>query len=607
MPRKIFFQLFFSCMGIVLLSLAVASWHATAVVQSGFQGKWTEEQAHTLETLSPRAATLIGQEDVVGIQELCREMGGVTGSRLTVIRADGKVLGDTKEQPERMDNHAGRPEVAAALAGRRGVSLRYSSTMAERYLYIALPLDYAGRTVGVLRSAISVGMMDDALRQIKRRIIATGLVVALVAAGCCLLLARWISQPIQALRETCANFAAGRLDHQLALNTGGELDDLARNVNLLAGELKSRLDQLTARNREFEAILSSMNEGVIALDRQGCVISANRAAGRLLGHSRELKGRSFREVIRIPEMQQFVNSLLTRSTTDGIEQEFLLHDREKHCLQALGTALLDSSGGCIGALVMINDVTRIRHLENVRREFVANVSHEIKTPLTAIKGAVEALLDGAMRDKHDLPRFLAIINKHTDRLCAIIEDILSLSRIEQTADGGEMPLQEDFIAPALETACSLCQERAEAKNIQLLRRCPHDLKAWINGPLLEQAVMNLIDNAIKYSEEDARVEVEAAGGAGNVIIRVTDHGCGIPAENLPRLFERFYRVDKARSRKLGGTGLGLAIVKHIVQAHRGTVEASSVVGQGSVFTITLPGLEPSPSRLPPLPPPESPR
>jgi two-component system phosphate regulon sensor histidine kinase PhoR len=236
----------------------------------------------------------------------------------------------------------------------------------------------------------------------------------------------------------------------------------------------------------------------------------------------------------------------------------------------------------------LNDVTRLRRLENIRRDFVANVSHELKTPVTAIKGSVETLLDGALQKPEDARRFLEIVTRQADRLNAIIDDLLSLSRIEQEAERHEIPLQRSHLNEVLRGAVQACEVGAAAKSIRIGLSCPEPLLARINPPLLEQAIVNLIDNAVKYSRPESEVRVEARPENGEILILVRDHGCGIGKEHLPRLFERFYRVDKARSRKEGGTGLGLAIVKHIVQAHAGTVTVASVPGEGSTFTIHLP-------------------
>jgi two-component system phosphate regulon sensor histidine kinase PhoR len=254
-----------------------------------------------------------------------------------------------------------------------------------------------------------------------------------------------------------------------------------------------------------------------------------------------------------------------------------------------GTPLRDASGEQIGALVVLNDVTQLRRLENIRREFVANVSHELKTPITAIKGFVETLRDAAVRNSQDADRFLTIIDKHVTRLEAIVEDLLSLSRIEQGAEKGEIERADSRISDILRTAVQVCNIRAAAKQIKIDIACPEAIRAQVDPPLIEQAVVNLLDNAIKYSEEGKSVWVEAFKRDDEVIISVRDQGCGIEKRHLSRLFERFYRVDKARSRQLGGTGLGLAIAKHIVQAHSGSLTVESTPGKGSVFSIRLPG------------------
>ncbi|MEX2561444.1 MAG: ATP-binding protein, partial [Pirellulales bacterium] len=253
-----------------------------------------------------------------------------------------------------------------------------------------------------------------------------------------------------------------------------------------------------------------------------------------------------------------------------------------------GTALRDAGGHSIGAVIVLNDVSRLRQLENMRRDFAANVSHELKTPVTSIKGFVETLLDGAMRDSQDSERFLRIIARQADRLDSIIEDLLSLSRIEKEGDAADLVLTLAELRGVLESALHDCDSKASERGIRIALSCDDGLQARINPPLLEQAVTNLLDNAIKYSEPAGEVQLSGQTAGGEVLIVVRDQGCGIAEEHLSRLFERFYRVDKARSRKLGGTGLGLAIVKHIVLAHRGQVTVESAPSAGSTFTIHLP-------------------
>ncbi len=284
-------------------------------------------------------------------------------------------------------------------------------------------------------------------------------------------------------------------------------------------------------------------------------------------------------------MQNFFKR--ARAAKEPINDVIQLHGNEEKIFQAVGSALLDADNNKIGVLAVLNDITQNRKLENIRKEFVANVSHELKTPITSIKGFVETLRDGAIKDTEKAVEFLNIVARQADRLTSIIEDILSLSRIEQEAENEEIKTSPTELKGVLESAIGNCKPGIIENNIELTLECDDNLIVNINAPLIEQAVTNLIDNAVKYSP-GGKIAITAKEIGGEVQISVADNGCGIEAEHLPRLFERFYRVDKARSRKLGGTGLGLAIVKHIVNAHHGRVGVESTPGKGSTFTIYLP-------------------
>jgi two-component system phosphate regulon sensor histidine kinase PhoR len=362
-------------------------------------------------------------------------------------------------------------------------------------------------------------------------------------------------------------------------------------MNQMAAHLDDRIRTVLRQRNEQEAVLASMVEGVLAVDLEERILRLNRAAGRLLGvRPEQAEGRRIQEVVRKADLQRFVARAL--ANREPVEGDIVLRDAEEgeRFLQAHGTVLRGAQGQEIGALIVLNDVTRLRRLETLRRDFVANVSHELKTPITAIKGFVETLLDGAVADPDDAQRFLQIITRQADRLNAIIDDLLDLSRIEQEAEKGGIPLARGALRPVLEAAVQACSMSAREKPLQIVLHCSGELAAQINAPLLEQAIVNLLTNAIKYSEPAGRVVVDAAQFGDKVMVKVQDWGCGISPEHLPRLFERFYRVDKARSRKQGGTGLGLAIVKHIVQSHGGEVVVHSTPGQGSTFTLILPAV-----------------
>lgn len=398
---------------------------------------------------------------------------------------------------------------------------------------------------------------------------------------------RSVGRSLRRLAETAQRFASGDFSQRLRLPDYREMAETSDAFNALADNLERTIASLKRRHSEQEAVLTSMVEAVLAVDSEQRVISVNAAAARLLAASpQEIEGRGLQEVIRNADLRRFVTSALT--CEEPVEGNLILRHARDRVLQANGTALRDPYGRSIGAVIVLNDVSRLRQLETLRRDFAANVSHELRTPITSIKGFVETLLDGALANPDDAARFLQIISRQADRLNTIIEDLLSLSRIEQETEAGGIALSSGRIDLVLQAAVNDCADRAQQRDISVFVECPSDLMAPMNADLLEQAVANLIDNAIKYSEPGGQVWVRGYREDHLATIAVQDEGSGIAAEHHPRLFERFYRVDKARSRKLGGTGLGLAIVKHIALAHRGQVTVQSEVGQGSTFFIRLP-------------------
>lgn len=396
-----------------------------------------------------------------------------------------------------------------------------------------------------------------------------------------------LQRGLEALRTGVERHSVGELGWRIPHQPVAALQDVARAENVLAERVEARLADAVRRLTEQEAVLSSMNEGVLAVDHGLRILNINPGAGRMFGVSPEdARGRTLLEVSRNNELLHFTSTALTASApTEG---ELVIHDPDPRFLQAHGSVLRDGQGHAIGAVVVLNDVTRLRRLETMRRDFVANVSHELKTPITSIKGFVETLLDGAMQDAKEAEHFLRIVQRQADRLHAIIEDLLNLSRIERDTEAGDIVLEPGSVKAVLAAALQSCETAAQARGIRFETECDPTLTAWINAPLLEQALVNLIDNAVKYSANGGTVRVEAAQEDGVLALRVRDWGQGIEAKHLPRLFERFYRVDKARSRKLGGTGLGLAIVKHIAQAHRGQVSVESAPGEGSTFSLQIP-------------------
>ncbi len=584
--RSLVRQLFPALVSITLIALFAAGWDAMSVLRRATYRQAAAEleaRARLVEPQIPRPP----DADPAALETRCRSLGRSSGTRLTVIAPTGKVLADSESDPASMDNHAGRPEVREALAGRLGTATRYSFTLEQHMVYVALPLKDAGRVVGVLRAATAVGHIDAAIDHIRNRILLGAGVIAALAALASYLLAQGIARPWREIRQAAERFTAGDLGYRVPAQESAEARGLAEAMNEMAAQLDERLHALSEQRNRQEALLSSMVEGVLAVDADERILTLNRAAAELFGvASDQARNRRLTEAIRNPSLQRFVRQAL--AGTEFTEGEVVLREGADRFLQAHGTVLRNGQGKRIGALIVLNDVTRLRRLERVRRDFVANVSHELKTPITSIKGFAEILREGALDDRGEAERFVEIIARQSDRLEAIIEDLLTLSRIEQEAERQEVTLEEGSLCEVLEAAVQDCQAKAEERETPVTLVCDEALGARINRALLEQAVANLIDNAIKYGEPGSPVQVEADETDDEVVIRVRDQGPGIDPEHLPRLFERFYRADKARSRKQGGTGLGLAIVKHIVQAHGGRVTVESTRGQGSVFAIHLP-------------------
>ncbi|TYO98122.1 two-component system phosphate regulon sensor histidine kinase PhoR [Geothermobacter ehrlichii] len=588
--RRLLWTLFPAFLLVILLSLAGGTWYASRVLR-----RFHLEQ--TAATLLARArlvdyqlAGRIDRIERLWIDHLCKELGRRSGSRVTVVLADGTVLGDSDEDPGRMDNHGTRPEILSALSGRVGRSMRFSHTIGQTMLYVAIPVARQEKIVGVVRVAVPMTAVNETLAGMRWQILTGGLVVALLAALISLQVARRLSRPLEVMKAAAHSFADGDLSRRIPGQGTVEMQTLAESMNRMAEQLDGRIRMVLEQRNEIEAVLASMVEGVLAVDAEERLLRINRAAIDMLGLSGTgFAGRPLEEVIRRVDLQRFVRRAL--ESERPVEADLVVRGHEDRYLQAHGTRLAGADRKRQGAVVVLNDVTRLRRLERVRRDFVANVSHELKTPITAIKGFVETLESGGVDDPHEVRRFLGIIHRQADRLNAIIDDLLQLSRLEQESGGQRIELAAVAVAPVVRAAVQDCEMQALRAKVKVHCELVENLVARVNPQLLEQAVSNLVDNAVKYSPAGSEVRVRAFGTEDGICIEVADRGCGIAAEHLPRLFERFYRVDKARSRKLGGTGLGLAIVKHIAQVHGGRVGVESAPGEGSRFWIWLPATD----------------
>ena len=473
--RRLLWHLFPSHLLVALLAMVAVWWYASKQLHDFHLERTTSDLTARSTLVRRQLAAVGGIGDPAKVDKLCKDLGAELSTRVTVIGSAGTVIGDSHETPKNMSNHRGpdRPEIMDAMAGRTGVApTRYSETLKQNMLYVAVPMRREGKVVAVVRTALPITGVESALHRIHVNMGISMAVVALLTAAVSLILSRRISRPLEELRRGAKKFARGDLEHRLPTTDLAETRSLAKSLNRMAAQLQKQMN-------------------------------------------------------------------------------------------------------------------RMRRLEVIRRDFVANVSHELRTPITPIRAAVESLRDGGLEDEEQVRHFLSMIARHAERLQAIVEDLLRLSRIEEQ-EQTEVELVPSELGPILSVAVASCETAAAAKQLDVTVTCPDPLAVRADPPLLETAVVNLVDNAVKYSRPGGRIWVEGKAGDSEVVISVRDEGCGIEPKHQSRLFERFYRVDKARSRKLGGTGLGLAIVKHIAQLHGGSVTVSSSPGKGSVFTIQLP-------------------
>ncbi len=589
MRRRLFWRIFPLHLALVLAALGGAAWYVSGAVRELLIGRIGRELEARARVVQGEVEKLLAADRLEEIDPLCKEVGRRSGTRVTVIRADGTVLGDSEHDPRRMESHTDRPEVRQALArpGESGRAIRHSGTLQKEMMYVAVAVPRAERIAAVVRTALFLTEIETWLREAYQKIALGALIAAGAATVATLLVSRSISRPLEEMRRGAERFAAGDLKVRFSPTSCDELAALSNALNHAAAQLDERIEAIVRSRNEREAISLSMAEGILALDMNSRVMSVNHSACRMLGIEAEgAVGRTIEEVIRNAELHALVTAALSASQL--VEGDVVFRGRGERFLHARGTPYVDAAGKRIGAVVVLNDVTRVRRLERARRDFVANVSHELKTPITSIKGFVETLADGAIENREEAERFLGIIARHADRLASILDDLLALSRIEQDVECSDIALERVQIAAVLSSAVNSCEPKRADKGVSVETNCPAELEVDGIPQLLEQAVVNLLDNAIKHSPSGSTVRLEGRAQDREAVISVSDHGPGIAAEHLPRLFERFYRVDKGRSREQGGTGLGLAIVKHIAQAHRGSVEVRSEPGKGSTFTIRLP-------------------
>jgi two-component system phosphate regulon sensor histidine kinase PhoR len=506
-------------------------------------------------------------------------------ARVTIVDPKGVALADSHHDPESMENHADRLEIIAAHQNLDGVgsSIRHSATINQDLCYTAIQLTYHDQPGYILRLAVSLDDVDSSIGALRWRILWASIYAALVALIFAYFFSKSFTQRIARLRV----FAEGLVDAHFSQaplpDADDELGALGRSLSTTAVQLRNLVDRLSVESVQREAILSSMVEGVLAVDSNLRITFANASFARVVGASNPIPaGKPLVEVVRAPELREVLTRVLTSG--ESVRRRMQLHAAER--IFEVQAAPL-TSGAARGAIAILHDVTELERLERIRRDFVANVSHELRTPLTAIRGYAETLLEGALEDQENNRRFLEIIKAHAIRLNNISSDLLTLSELE----AGKARPEPEVVAvrAAVESAVRTLESEAQLRGVAMVCGRVVDAKVLGDRLQIEQAVVNLLDNAVKFNRPAGEVLLEVTrAGEGRIKITITDTGIGIPHEDLPRIFERFYRVDKARSREVGGTGLGLSIVKHIIERMNGSVSVESQLGKGSTFTLLLP-------------------
>ena len=586
----IFWKQFIPSFAIIVLAIFLLTTVVIGQLNKYDHSLTEKDLARTASVVSAVLEPSLESGDTEKIQSDVLMLGQQSGVRITVLDSTGVVLGDSDKNPREMENHSERPEIKEAMSGDRAQVTRYSNTVQKELFYVAIPVIGGGdRVEYVVRTSLPLSVVEESLLPIEKIIIYTSILLCIIAAALLFALSKSLRKSLAPIINITEELAAGNLDVDIpTTEQRGEIPQISTALNQMASRLKELFRQLSSEKNQLEAVLSAMSEGVMVLSSEGNAVITNHALLDMFSIKDDPEDKPYWEVLRNREVTEVIENVLSERRPDTREV-FYLYPEERYYL--LNVIPLDSPEKEV--IVVMFDITDFKRLEKIKADFIANVSHELRTPLTAIKGYSETLEEGAFEDTEELKHFIGIIKRHTDRLINIVSDLLVLSEVESRDYlSGSAPDSdfewidvEEIIKSSLEAIKSKASEKS--LNVSYIDGASnHSIKG--NRFLLEQMFLNLIDNAVKYTPEGGTVGIELKNPEGMLSIKITDSGIGIPKEHLSRIFERFYRVDKTRSRKIGGTGLGLSIVKHIVILHGGTVDVESEEGKGSSFLINLP-------------------
>ena len=573
MKRSFFSKIFIGYLLIILALSSLILVLSLKTIREFYRDTLTDHLKALGYTLNPEVADLLDTGRTNQLDGFIKNLGTKIHTRVTIIDKDGTILADSDENPKSMENHSHRPEVVEALQGKTGKSIRFSSTANRDMLFVAVPIEKDGKTTGVIRTSLFLKDIDNLLTKLNYHVAWVSLVIVLIALLGAFLISNSVVRPIRHLTLAAKKVASGDFSVRVFLKTKNELRVLADSFNRMNEEMEKMFLELGQQKEDLKSIIDSLQEGLLVLDKQGKVIRSNESFRKIIGNQ-AVEGKFYWEIMRNPRLSELLKKAGTEKT--NFVEELKLGDRIFMC----SVTLLKGGEEIVS---IFHDITEIKDIEKIKKDFVINVSHELRTPLTAIKGYAETLRKEV--DTAPGKKYLETVERNTDRLINIVNDLLQLSNLEEKA---VLELENIDLGGFLENTIRIFDQRLKDKQLSLVIDVKENLPTIKADRFkLEQMLLNLLDNAVKYTDRgEITVSMDVHGK--RMHIQVRDTGIGIPKDDIPRIFERFYVVDKSRSRKSGGTGLGLSIVKHIVLLHHGTIDIESALSKGTTVTVTLP-------------------
>ena len=581
MFRSIQWRITFSFVLLIVVSMGMLGLYLANSTRSSqldnLRSQLENEARITAEASSPG---FLSQDKKGVLDALAKRLGEQTDTRVTLIALDGTVLGDSEEDPATMENHAIRPEIRDALSTGSGESTRYSTTLGQKMMYVAVPISHQGEVLGIARVSLPLTAVESLVHRVTVSIIAATAIAALLGILAAWVIARITTRPIRKLTIASRKIASGELEQKITIEARDEVGELAHAFNEMSSKLKEMVETISGDRARLATILDNMADGVIMTDIEGNISMANNAAGKLFEiKNTDMANRHLIEVVRDHEIDEVLKLCLKTAETQSAQYE---SGTSKRYLRVIAIPIAHDE--LSDSLLLFQDLTELRNLQTTRRELIGNISHEFRTPLAGIKAMVETLRDGAVDDKKVARDFLTRMDDEVERLTQIVAELTELSRIE--TGKAELSLEPVNLNLLIEEVIIQLSHQVERQQLSVDKKLAADLRSvQADKERVRQVVVNLIHNAIKFTSPGGKITVATQTHGGSVTVDISDTGIGIAKNDLPHVFERFYKVDRARSG--GGTGMGLAIAKHVVEAHGGKIRVQSEEGKGSTFSFSL--------------------